>query len=245
MFEPEEGSSMFLRKLASHTFFKTYNTTVLRVHCLKIWEVLGCLRFVYVSISFIPPPQFSLPTPFSSCPLRLRTTRVVLHFQTSLRCRNSHPLSVQPIQFRLCKNLFISSPRKSNPWLFLPRSVYSKLNFICHCMVSQDVLPIPLNRGIYYVTWPVWHIWGWGVLFCAWASSSLRGKLPQKFPHSRNVESGRLIVHVRILYSGLHSASDERTVGSEAQWSQLYTSRVHSFVASRGVEDFLVFNFRS
>lgn len=180
--------------------------------------------FIYFSSVFLPfffHSHFLTSSLF--CPLGLWTTRVVLHFQTSLLCRNFCPLSVQPIQFKLRKNLFISSPRKSNPWLFLPRSVYSKLNFICHCMVSQRYFPIPLNGGIYYVTWPVWHIWGWGVLFCAWASSSLRGKLPQKFPHSRNVESGRLIVHVRILYSGLHSASDEGTVGSDAQWTQLYT----------------------
>lgn len=95
---------------------------------------------VFYVFSF--PSFFTLHLPYlsSSCPLGLWTT-LVLHFQTSLPCRNSYPLSAQPIQFRPCKNLFISSPRKSNPWLFLPRSVYSKLNFICHSMVSEEVLP--------------------------------------------------------------------------------------------------------
>ena len=91
---------------------------------------------------FHPRPHFSpFCTSSSFCPLGQRTTRVLLHFQTSLPCRNSYPLSVQPIQFSLCKNLFISSPRKSNPWLFLPRSVYSKLNFICHYGVAGCTPP--------------------------------------------------------------------------------------------------------
>lgn len=68
-----------------------------------------------------------------------------------------------------------------------------------------------LLRHVTHVTYR-----GMALLFCARASSTLRGKLPQKFPHSRNVESGRLIAHVRNLYSRLHSASDESTVGSAA-----------------------------
>lgn len=144
------------------------------------------------------------------------------------------PLLLEPIQFSRRKRLFISSPRKSNPWLFLLRSVYSKLNFICQPMVSERVLPHPtqwryLLHHVTCVTYP-----GMGMLFCARSSSSLRGKLPQKFPHSRNVESRRLIAHVGILYSGLHSASDEGTVGSDAQWTQPCGSHAEQSLANRG-----------
>lgn len=87
-------------------------------------------------------------------------------------------------------------------------------------MVSEGVLPHStqwryLLHHVTCVTYP-----RVGMLFCARSSSSLRGKLPQKFPHSRNAESRRLIAHVGILYSRLHSASDEGTVGSDAQWTQ-------------------------
>jgi hypothetical protein len=72
------------------------------------------------------------------------------------------------------------------------------------------------------------------MLFCARSSSSLRGKLPQKFPHSRHVESRRLIAHDGILYIGLHSPSDEGTVGSDAQWTQPCGSQAQQFLANRG-----------